>query len=122
MGQEQSGLAFRPSETEEYDPPILQDKDHKALEDRASKVLRETQKENSDQRQGPQPDRAFEDRTPGGEVWPFFKHSICSNWLLEIDSRRTATQQSPLMHLPAYSAILSNFSSSRPRALVISEA
>ena len=68
MGQEQSGLAFRPSETEEYDPPILQDKDHKALEERASSVLRETQKEKSDQRQGPQPDRVFEDRTPGGEA------------------------------------------------------
>lgn len=68
MGQEQSGLAFRPSETEEYDPPILQDKDHKALEDRASKVLQETKKENSDQRPGPQPDRVFEGGTPGGEA------------------------------------------------------
>ena len=65
MGQEQSGHAFKPSEVEEYDPPILQDKDHKQLEERASNILQETQKENSDLRPGPQPDRVFEERTGG---------------------------------------------------------
>ena len=57
MGQEQSGLSRLEYPNEEYDPPILQDKDHKQLEEKATRVLTETKIDNSCSRHAAQAER-----------------------------------------------------------------
>ena len=54
MGQEQSNLQSL-EDAEDWEPPMLQDSDHKQLEAKARSVLRETDKDNKGSQPSPQP-------------------------------------------------------------------